>query len=87
MDGSEGILRERGRSDPLAIVETEEEQMFLESILKEKNLYWIGLSHAEEECLWVNGESLTYAKWSGGGPDNFTGGQTCSGDVSLSRSA
>lgn len=61
----------------LAIVETEEEQMFLESILKEKNLYWIGLSHAEEECLWVNGESLTYAKWSGGGPDNFTGEETC----------
>lgn len=57
----------------LAIVETEEEQLFLEGILKEKNLYWIGLAHVKEEWLWVNGEPLNYAKWSGEGPDNFTG--------------
>lgn len=61
----------------LAIVETEEEQVFLEGILKEKNLYWIGLSREKEEWLWVNGEPLMYAKWAGGGPDNFTGEETC----------
>ncbi|XP_034003343.1 CD209 antigen-like protein C [Trematomus bernacchii] len=55
----------------LVIVDSEEEQEFITSMIKEQT--WIGLSDREEEgtWTWVDGSPLTLTLWSPAQPDNF----------------
>ena len=65
----------------LVIIESQEEQTMLESILGEKNFYWLGasieLGKTDSTWRWVNGEHIDYSNWHGTQPDNFTGEETC----------
>ena len=65
----------------LVIIESQDEQVMLESLLKEKNFYWLGASvDLEKENApwhWINGKTLEYTNWHGTQPDNFTGNENC----------
>ncbi|XP_034003344.1 CD209 antigen-like protein E [Trematomus bernacchii] len=62
------------RGADLVIVDSEEEQEFITSMIKEDT--WIGLSDREEggTWKWVDGSPLTLTFWIEGEPDNGGGG-------------
>ncbi|XP_057713114.1 collectin-12 [Corythoichthys intestinalis] len=60
----------------LVIINNNEEQMFVKSIVTGKGFFWLGLNDKEEENVWkwVDGSTPVFKKWNPGQPDNWTRG-------------
>ncbi|XP_036372536.1 C-type lectin domain family 4 member E-like [Megalops cyprinoides] len=71
---SQQYCRDRGAD--LVIIETKEEQEFLEAF---KRKFWIGLTDAETERTWkwVDGATLSAGFWKSGEPNNANSGEDC----------
>ncbi|XP_056592131.1 CD209 antigen-like protein E [Triplophysa dalaica] len=67
----------RDRGGDLVIIHTEEEQMLVSSITKERN--WIGLSYNENESVlkWVDGTPLDLGFWVQGEPNGLGRSENC----------
>ncbi|XP_010745622.3 low affinity immunoglobulin epsilon Fc receptor [Larimichthys crocea] len=63
----------------LAIIDSREEQVFVNGLLKSGYNAWIGLSDSLEEGTWVwlDGTPVTIAYWQPGQPNSFNRNQDC----------
>ena len=56
----------------LATITSQEEQTFLEKLIKDKGEFWIGLCRIDDDNFaWITGEALGYANWGNGEPNNY----------------
>ncbi|KAI7810858.1 putative C-type lectin domain family 4 member E [Triplophysa rosa] len=67
----------RSRGGDLVIINTEEEQKYISSIVNEN--VWIGLSDAEKErnMKWVDNTPLNKGFWDDGEPNDYSGNENC----------
>ncbi|XP_059407723.1 CD209 antigen-like protein E [Carassius carassius] len=67
----------RDRGADLVIINTEEKQRFISSLVKER--VWIGLSDRENEGVmkWVDNSTLNKGFWLNGEPNNYAGKEDC----------
>ncbi|XP_059407360.1 CD209 antigen-like protein D [Carassius carassius] len=67
----------RDRGADLVIINTEEKQRFITSLVSER--VWIGLSDTENEDVmkWVDNSTLKQRFWFKGQPNNYDGNQDC----------
>ncbi|KAK7117032.1 hypothetical protein R3I94_022548 [Phoxinus phoxinus] len=67
----------RDRGADLIIINTEEKQRFITSLVTER--MWIGLSDIEQEgnMTWVDNSSLKQGFWFGGEPNDGGGSEDC----------
>lgn len=63
----------------LVTITSENEQNFVEGLLKshEKNFYWLGGYKKENQWTWVTGEPFIYTKWEVGQHDGGKGDENC----------
>ncbi|XP_029369065.1 CD209 antigen-like [Echeneis naucrates] len=63
----------------LVIIDSMEEQVFINKILNMNQNAWIGLSDSLKEgtWLWVDGSPVTRSFWQPGQPNSFNGNQDC----------
>lgn len=73
----------------LVVIESKEEQLFLQKQTHAKGSYWIGLTDIEEENVWkwLDGTTPTYLNWKVDQPDNWNHhigpGEDCAGILYL----
>ncbi|XP_042620464.1 CD209 antigen-like protein E [Cyprinus carpio] len=67
----------RDRGADLVIINTEEKQRFISSLVSER--VWIGLSDREQEgnMKWVDNSTLKQGFWLKGEPNNYGGNEDC----------
>ena len=75
----------QARGGDLAVITSQQEQDFVESILLNQNAatgnYWFGLVETGTESVYehVDGTPVAYANWGPTEPNNFAGGETVGG--------
>ncbi|KAG9348008.1 hypothetical protein JZ751_004027 [Albula glossodonta] len=65
-----------GMSSTMVIVNSTDEQQWLQKQIAGKRFFWLGLTDREEENVWrwVDGSLPTFTKWKPGQPDNWSHG-------------
>uniref|UniRef100_A0A3Q3MNG6 C-type lectin domain family 4 member M-like n=1 Tax=Mastacembelus armatus TaxID=205130 RepID=A0A3Q3MNG6_9TELE len=76
------------RGGDLVVIDSWDEQVFLNGLLQTHQNAWIGLSDALNEgtWTWVDKTPVTTTYWQVGQPNNFSGGQDC-GEIVRKSSA
>ncbi|XP_010883757.1 collectin-12 [Esox lucius] len=73
----------------MVIIETMDEQKWLQKQTSGKGFFWIGLTDKEEENVWrwLDGTEPAFTKWKPGQPDNWThgheSGEDCAGFIHM----
>uniref|UniRef100_A0A3Q4AGM8 C-type lectin domain-containing protein n=1 Tax=Mola mola TaxID=94237 RepID=A0A3Q4AGM8_MOLML len=67
------------RGADLVIIDSREEQVFVQSLLNSSQDAWIGMTDSVEEgtWMWVDGSPVTITFWRPGQPNSYQGDQDC----------